>query len=120
MRINGIRALNPGRLIHQGIWERMETRGQTTFGEDIREAVIVATVNAEVVALQGRELQAAQQRWAEARYVIKHHYVSGILRTDRFRWTQRDGSTKYLDPLDIQDEGGVGLVLIAFAKEWAA
>lgn len=52
-------------------------------------------------ALQGRELEASMQRWAEARFRFKSHYIAGVAREDRLEY---DG--RVFDILDAEDPNG--------------
>ncbi len=109
--------LNPGILRHQITWQRKTVTGQNSSGEDVYSWTDVITVRAQVRALTGRELQAAQQRWAEAQYMIRQHYVKGLERVERGSWFI-DGQVRYLDILDVQDIPGTGRYLEIIAKEW--
>jgi head-tail adaptor len=113
------RALNPGLLRHQIRWERKVVAGQDGFGQDDFTWTLVVLVKAQLVALQGRELETAQQRWAEARYRIRQHYVPGMDRAER-GVVKIDGEERYLDIVDVQDLTGTGREQVIIAKEWAA
>lgn len=52
-------------------------------------------------ALAGRELEAAMQRWAEARFRFKMHYRAGIDREDRLEYSGRT-----FDIVDAEDPNG--------------
>ena len=52
-------------------------------------------------ALQGRELEASMQRWAEARFRFKMQYVDGVEREDRLEYSGRT-----FDILDAEDPTG--------------
>jgi len=60
-------------------------------------------------------LEAAMQRWAEARFKIESQYVKGIVRAMRGLWGDR-----YLDVIDAEDPFGTRMSLLIYAKEWAA
>lgn len=66
--------------------------------------------------MSGRELEAAQQKWAEAQYAIRHHYIPGLDETYRIAWFV-DGTIRYLDPVNIADLAGTGRVLNITAKD---
>jgi SPP1 family predicted phage head-tail adaptor len=119
VRVNETRPLNPGILRHQIVWQRKKVTDRSSMGEAQFEWVDVLICKAQVKPLQGREIEAAQQRWAEARYRITQHYVAGLNQAERGVWSI-DGETRYLDILDIQDRGGVGRVMDILAKEWKA
>lgn len=111
--------LDPGTLRHRIRWERkMPTNaGQNTFGEVGEEWTLVAQVSAHLVPLQGRELDAARQRWTEAQYRIRQHYVRGMDTAER-GVVKIEGVDRYLDPVSIEDENGMGRVQRIIAKEW--
>ena len=115
MRLDGSKILNPGLLRHTITWQQKTVSGQNSFGEDIYEWDDVMVCRARVTALAGRELEAAQQRWAEARFQIEQHYVSGLKRAMRVAWGDR-----LLDVIDAEDPWGTGMALRAMAKEWTA
>jgi len=119
-RIDEGRTLNPGLLRHQIIWQRKEqTPGseQNTFGEDVFEWVDHVLCRAQIRSLTGRELEMAQQRWAEAKYAIRQHFTRGLTTTHRIQWND-DGDIKYLDPLEVSDLAGTRRVQDVIAKEW--
>ena len=76
----------------------------------------VLTCRASVRSLFGRELEQAQQRWAEARYRIEQYYVPGLEREMQIDWYV-DGVTRTLDVLDIADESGMGRYQTITAKD---
>jgi SPP1 family predicted phage head-tail adaptor len=51
----------------------------------------------EVFALQGREFQAVQQRWAEARFRVTMRYLDDVKAADQIIW-----GTRTLDILDVE------------------
>lgn len=74
--------------------------GQNSYGED---AVTTATVGqfwANVISLTGRELEVAQQRWAEARYKVIMRHQPGVSITRKM--TVVNGG-RSMDILDVQD-----------------
>ena len=111
-----MKALDPGRLRHQITYQRQTVSGQNTFGEDVVAWTNIVTLKAEVRSLAGRELYAVAQKWAEARYVIEHHYYLGLKPEDRISWYV-DGEVKTLDVLDVQDGAGAGRVQKVIAKD---
>lgn len=114
MRIDGSKILNPGLLRHRIIWQQKAVSGQDSVGQDIYAWADFITTPARVTALSGRELEAAQQRWAEARFKIEMHYTPAIEREMRGVWGSR-----YLDVIDAEDPWGTGMVLHVMAREWA-
>ena len=88
--------------------------GQDTFGNDTITYPTMGTFWALVEAMGGRELDAAMQRWAEARFKVRMHYNTyGIDRADRIYWGSR-----VLDILDIEDPFGDSRWLVAICKEF--
>lgn len=116
-RIDEARALNPGLLRHRIVWQAKEVTGQDGFGQDVYDWQDVISCPAQVRMLSGRELEVAQQRWAEAKYMIRQHYYRGLGTTHRIFWSI-DGVDKYLDPLEVSDIAGTGRVQDIVAKEW--
>lgn len=117
MRIDESKALNPGLLRHRITWQTKAVTSRNDFGEDVYSWVDVVSVACQVKPLAGREMQAAQQRWAESKYRIVQHYVPGMERAERGAWFV-DGEYRYLDILDINDRAGIGRVMEITAKEW--
>lgn len=111
--------LNPGRLTESITYQRKSVTGENSFGEDVYSWVDLQVMRADVRNLAGKELQSAQQRFAEAQYQIIQHYVAGLQRKDRIAWL-KDGAYRYLDVLDIQDRVGTGRQQEVLAKEWTA
>jgi len=101
-------------LRHKIVVGKRTIGGQDAFGNDTIVFPVFGTFWAEVTAMQGRELDAAMQRWAEARFKIRMHYNTyGIERADRIYW-----GTRTLDILDIEDQQGDQRWLIAYCKEF--
>ena len=75
---------------------------QDTFGQDVVSwtADTDGPFWAMIDALQGRQLEAAQQTWAEARLRVTIRYQPGVTieRADRLLWGSR-----VLDILDAED-----------------
>jgi SPP1 family predicted phage head-tail adaptor len=113
MRSDGSKVLNPGLLRHRITWQEKTVTGQDSLGQNIYEWDDVLITPARVVALVGRELELAQQRWAEARFRVEMHYITGIKREMRGLW-----GTRYLNVIDAEDPWGTGMVLHVVAKEW--
>lgn len=114
-----ISRLNPGILRHQITWQRENVTGQDGFGSDILGTpayLNVATCRAEVKHLAGRELEAAQQRWAEAKYQITQHYSRGLSNAMRISW-YIDGQVRLLDVLAIKDVSMLNRIQVITAKD---
>lgn len=76
------------------------TKTQNSFGEDVITWVSLGEFWAEILPLQGRELEVMQQRWAEARFTVRIRFQPTITfrREDRGTWGSRT-----LDILDVED-----------------
>ena len=112
-RVDGSTILNSGLLRHRITWQQKSVSGQDSAGQDIFTWLPVVTTQCSVTALSGRELEFANELWAEARLRIEMHYVSTIKREMRGVW-----GTRYLDVVDAEDPGGTRMVLQVIAKEW--
>jgi len=117
-RVDEGKTPNPGLLRHQITWERKVPAASpiNSYGEDVFVWSGFQVCRAQVKELTGRELESAQQRWAEAKYVILQHYIKGLEMTDRIYWWI-DGEAVYLDPLSIDDEPGTGYWQQVVCKE---
>lgn len=111
--------MQAGSLRHRITITDPTVTGQDSFGQDIIVPTEVGTFWCLVEALQGREKEAAQQRWAEARYRIKMRHQAGI--TFKAIMTgEWNGLT--LDILDVEDARSTlrpDLVMIARDHEEA-
>lgn len=116
MRVDQGRTVNPGVLRHQITWQRKTVTGQDSFGADVVTWPDLVTCRAQVKELQGRELTAVQQRWAEAKYEILQHRHAGLKESDRISW-YIDGEVRTLDVLGIQDPPGTARYLLIVAKD---
>lgn len=89
---------------------------QNDYGEDVPTWAALGSYWANIRALQGRELEAAQQTWAEARFRIDMRYQRGsdFRRKDRIVWGSRT-----LDVLDVEDPDQRQRRLILTCKEYA-
>lgn len=104
MRSSGSEVFQPGLCRHRiRIMRPIKTKDD--FGADIVTLALYATVPAQVEALQGRELEAAQQRWASARYRIRMQFTKQIEREYSIEWPLASGLLT-LDILDVQDPAG--------------
>ena len=108
--------MRAGLLARARITISRATVTQNTFGEDVRTWSPIASCWANIRALQGRELQALQQTWAEARFRIDMRYQRGATfkRSDRITWGERT-----LDILDVEDPDQRQRRLFITAKEYA-
>lgn len=111
--------LNPGVLRHQVRWERKVAGVPDGFGHSTPAWELVVLASVQIVSLQGREIAAMQQRWAEANWKIRQHYVAGMSRAQR-GVVKIDGVERILEVLDVQDPTGMGREQIIIAKEMAA
>lgn len=108
--------LDPGSLRYQITWQRKVQGAQNSFGEPAITLADVVTLKASVRQFTGREMVAVMQRWPEARYLIEHHWYSGLDTSMQIAWYV-DGVTRTLDVLDIRDEAGTQRVLRITAKD---
>lgn len=115
-RVDESRILNPGILRHQITWQRKAVTGQNSFGEATYTWADVVTCRAQMKQMQGREFEAAQQRWPDARYQIIQHHYAGLDSEMRISWYV-DGAVLTLDVLDIADRPGTGRYQIITAKD---
>lgn len=116
MRLDGAKTFNPGLARHQVTWQEKSVTGQDSYGRDECTWADVVSVKARITAMQGRELEAARQTWAEARYKIEHQYYAGITRAMRGKWW--DGTAyRYLNILDVQDAPGMARVTTIICSE---
>jgi len=101
-------------LRHRIVVGKRTITGQGSYGNDTITYPTLGTFWAHIEAMQGRELDAAMQRWAEARFKVRMHYNTyGIDRADRIYWGSR-----VLDILDIEDPFGDSRWLVAVCKEF--
>lgn len=90
--------------------------GQTASGEDTVSDIELGSAWVKLTALQGMELQAAQQRWAEARFKIQmeHPLTEYTLqRKDYLTFGSRQ-----LDILDVEDPDQSRRGIVMLAKEY--
>lgn len=93
-------------------------KAQNASGEDITTWTHLAFVWARIEALAGRELEAAQQTWAEARFRITiDHPLSSFTprREDRIMW---GSPARILDILDSEDQTNHRRTVLIHAKEY--
>ncbi len=114
MRVDGSSApLNPGALRHLLTIRQKPSGAENTFGENTGEYATFATVYGSIRPLQGRELQAAQQRWADARFRIETQYLAGVTTAMDIL----DDEDRVLDILDVEDPEGCHNRLIMYCNE---
>ena len=92
--------MQAGRLRHRIVVTNPQIASQDSFGQDVITDVEVGTFWCLVEPLQGREKEAVQQRWAEARYKITMRHQPGI--TFKAKMTV-DWNGLTLDILDVED-----------------
>lgn len=93
--------MQAGKLDQRVQFFRKVVASQNTYGEDVLAAPTnLGTFWCAVYYLAGRELEAARQRWAEARYKITLRRQPGVTLkpSDYAVW-----ATKTLDILDVQN-----------------
>lgn len=119
MRIDGSRdTLNPGLLRQRVTIQQKSVTGQDTRGQDEYTWASVQETWANITALQGREMEVVQQRWADARFKVIMHFLAGVTFAMRLAWL--DGSTtRILQIMDVQDPDGLRKRLVLFCREWA-
>lgn len=106
--------LNPGLLRHRiQVFAPADVPPGNTFNEPTAARSLVATTWANIQALQGRELQAVQQTFADARFRIETQYLAGI--TTAMQILDDEGRT--LNVLDVQDPYGIRDRLVIYASE---
>ena len=97
--------VNPGALgRHKAAIRRHPGRGVTGYGStsiDWTAAPLLGYFWGSFEALQGRELEASEQRWAEARFRFRSHYIAGVDREDRLEYAGR-----VFDIVDAEDPNG--------------
>jgi head-tail adaptor len=104
MRIDESQQFNPGLARHRLVIKR-PVKTKDDFGADVVTLALYATVYAQIVTLQGREMEAAQQRWAEAKYRIRMQYTPGIEREFTIERPLAAGTVQ-MDILDVRDAAG--------------
>ena len=106
------RAQNPGRW-NQRITITQKTEGtQDSFGAPATTWATYQACYASVVAMQGRELEAAQQTFKDARLKVTTHYLAGVTTAMRITWGDRT-----LEILDAEDPTGLRESSVMTCKE---
>jgi SPP1 family predicted phage head-tail adaptor len=97
--------VNPGNLRrHRAAIRQNPGRGVTVYGStsiDWTAAPLLGYFWGSLEALQGRELEASEQRWAEARFKFRSHYIANVNREDRLECEGR-----IFDIVDAEDPTG--------------
>jgi len=108
--------MRAGQLTQRITIQHKTVTAQDGFGQDTVSwtASTSGPFWAEVVALEGRELANAQQKWAEARFKVTIRYQSGVTiqRQDRILW-----GTRTLDILDAEDPNQALRKTVMMCKE---
>ena len=96
---------------------RITVTGQNSSGEDITSEASLGTYYAEVRALAGRQLEAARQLYAEARFQIRmrRDTAQNFQRKDKIYWGSR-----VLDLLDVEDPNQYQREIVMLAKEYVS
>lgn len=92
-----------------------DVTGQDAFGADEYTWTTVATFWAHIRAMQGRELETAQQTWADARFKVIMPWqqtVTSIKREHRITW-----GTRTLEILDAEDPTSLRREFIMYCRE---
>lgn len=106
---------NPGAYRHRAIIRRKPDDVATTRGTqpgDAASAPVKATVCGDLRALQGREFEAAHQRWALASMVFETPYFGGAVATDRLECLGR-----VFQILGAEDPDGQRMRLMIYLQE---
>ncbi len=104
-----------GKLREQITVQEKNPDSQNTFGElpnSWASPTTIGTYWADVRAMVGRELQAAQETFAEARWKVLMRYQPDIKREHRILW-----GTRTLDILDAEDPDQRGRELLMYCRE---
>ena len=111
--------VNPGLLRrHKVIIRTKPARTTGSYGAteiDWSSGTILGYFWGSFEALQGRELEASMQRWAEARFRFRSHYITGIDREDRIEYAGRT-----FDILDAEDPNGHRREIVLILRELVA
>jgi head-tail adaptor len=112
-RADGSFAFNPGTARDKLVAQRAISVTQDSRGQDVPVYGTLYTIWGNVRAMQGKELEAAGQRWAEARFKIETWTPPVPLqRSDRLLW-----GTRVLDILDAEDPAGAGRTILIYCRE---
>jgi head-tail adaptor len=103
-------------LRDQIVFQRKTVTGRNAYNEETVAWTTLLTAHAYVYALQGRELERVQQKWAEARFGARLSAIAldyDLRRADRVLW-----GTRSLDLLDIEDPFGTNQWAVAYLKDY--
>lgn len=103
-------------LRDQLVFQRKTVSARNSYNEETVSWSNLLTVHAHVYALQGRELERVQQKWAEARFAARMSAIAldyDLRRADRVLW-----NTRSLDLLDIEDPFGTNQWAVAYFKDY--
>lgn len=106
--------LNPGNCRTSVTIQQKTVTSQDSYGQDVYTWTTVATLWCEMLPLSGRELDAAQQLHAEARWKLRTHYPSVAIQ----RAMRAVVGAQILDILDAEDPGGKRREFVMICKEW--
>ena len=109
--------MQAGKLRQRVEHQRQTVTGQNSYGQKTYTWDAVGTYWAEVRAMQGKELDIAQQKWAEARFKVTVRYQPSVefKRADRLVW-----GTRNLDIIDAEDPDGRQDMVVIVAKEYVS
>jgi head-tail adaptor len=94
--------MQAGKLRHTITITSEAVASQNSYGEDVLTTSTVGEYPCRVEYLEGRELAAASQRWARARYRITMRYQPGVTISPNMTVTW-EGRT--LDIVDVRNPG---------------
>ncbi len=103
-----------GRLQHRVRIQEKTVSGIDTYGHEVYTWTDRQVCYANVMALQGREFEAARQVWTDARYQVTTRYLTGITTEMRVHW---DETGQNLDILDAQYPWGNRQTMVMTCKE---
>lgn len=108
--------MRSGRLRHRITIKQKTVSARTSYGEDTYTWTTVGSYWADVLAMQGREMEAVQQTWAEARFKVRmRNNGDTIKREYQITWGSRT-----FDILDVEDPDGHNKELVLYVKEFVA
>ena len=111
---DGSQPLDPG-LRRDYLTFESPTKTQDSYGQDVITWSTYMQTYGNVRAMTGRELEAVQQRWAEARFKIRIPYPPiRVNREDRIRYGSPE---RTLDIIDAEDQDGVRSEMVIYAME---
>lgn len=110
--------MQAGKFRHRLLFTQPTSSAQNSYGEAIVVNTLVGEFWCSIEAMKGRELELAQQRWAEAQYKITLRHQPGITFTRKMQaWW--GSPARVMDILDVHDvEGSVRPQIVMFAKDY--